>query len=124
MITRLILNLKTCEFHLQAADLDLSFVALSFSQICNSMESANIRMVKLLDFMERMRLWINNPAQSRFHKFQEMTLNFALICKSIRDFMIDSTHNIPAMIPWHQNVSEKASGNCNASNESFKSLIT
>ena len=41
-----ILNLKTCEFHHQAANLDLRFVALSFSQVCNSMESANIRMVK------------------------------------------------------------------------------
>ena len=55
------------------------------------MESANIRMVKILDFMERMRLWIHNPAQLRIHEFQEMTLNFALICKLIRAFMIDST---------------------------------
>jgi hypothetical protein len=45
--------------------------------------------------MERMRLWIHNPAQSRIHEFQEMTLNFALICKSIRAFMINSTRNIP-----------------------------
>ena len=59
------------------------------------MESANIRMVKILDFMERMRLWIHNPAQSRIHEFQEMTLNFALICKSIRAFMINSARNIP-----------------------------
>ena len=45
--------------------------------------------------MERMRLWIHNPAQLRIHEFQEMTLNFALICKLIRAFMIDSTRNIP-----------------------------
>ena len=44
--------------------------------------------------MVRKRLWNHNPAQSRIHEFQEMTLNFALLWKSIRIFMIDGA-NIP-----------------------------
>ena len=99
-----------------------SWFAFRGCQICNSMESSNVWMVKILNFMGRKRLWNHNPAQSRIHEFQEMTVNDLEFCTIME---IDSDfHDRWCQYPWHQNVSEKASGYCNATNESFRSLAS